>query len=112
MAGTAFKSIDKNRFKKIYPAKRRAPVLAKQSVKNIVLENAKLLFTEASGVTSKSFTFTQEYESVPTVTHGIRSEQGDMVLVKITSLTTQSVTIEVSAPFDGSIDLHITEISS
>ena len=112
MAGTAFKSIDKNRFKKIYPAKRFAPILGKQSNKNVVLENTKLLFTEASGTTSVSYSFTETYDSVPTVTHGIRSTQGDMVLVKITTLTTQSVTIEVSAPFDGSIDLHITEIGS
>ena len=112
MAGTAFKSLDKNRFKKIYPAKRFAPDLVKQSEKNIVLENTKLNFTEASGTTTATYTFTQKYETVPTVTHGIRSAQGDMVLVKITTLTTQSVTVEVSAPFDGSIDLHITEISS
>ena len=112
MAGTAFKSIDKNRMKKIYPARRFAPVLVMQSEKNIVLENTKLIFTEASGATSKSYTFTEIYSTVPTVTHGVRSEQGDMVLVKITALTNQSVTVEVSAPFDGSIDLHITEIGS
>tara|TARA_A100001015_G_scaffold260012_1_gene304388 strand:+ start:5802 stop:6140 length:339 start_codon:yes stop_codon:yes gene_type:complete len=112
MAGTAFKSIDKNRFKKIYPAKRFAPVLAKQSEKNIILENAKLVFNEASGTTSMTYTFEQKFATVPTVTHGVRSQLGDMVLVKITNLTSQSVSVEVSAPFDGSIDLHITEIGS
>jgi len=112
MAGTAFKSIDKNRFKKIYPAKRFAPVLAKQSEKNIVLENTKLVFTEASGQTTQTYTFTEAYSTIPTVTHGVRSVDGDMVLVKITTLTTQAVTVEVSAAFDGFIDLHITEIGS
>ena len=112
MAGTVFKSIDKQRFKKIYPAKRRAPTVVKQSAKNIVIETATLTFTESSSVTSKTYTFTETYEANPNVTYGVKSTSGDMVLVKITSLSTQSVTVEISAPFDGTVDLQIVEIAA
>ena len=112
MAGTAFKSVDKQRFKKIYPAHRFKPVVVKQTSKGLTFESTSLQFTEASGTTSQTYTFTQQYTVLPNVTHGIRSTDGDMVLVKITSLTTSSVTIEVSAPFDGSIDSQIVEIES
>lgn len=112
MAGTAFKSVDKQRFKKIYPAKRHAPVLVKQTNKGLTLESTSLEFTESSGTTSKTYTFTQAFLALPNVTHGIRSTNGDMVLVKITALSKTAVTIEVSAAFDGSIDLQIVEIES
>jgi|SRR5210317_134253 hypothetical protein len=112
MAGTVFKSIDRQRFKKIYPAKRRAPSFVKQSSKNIVIETATLTFAESSSVTSKTYTFVETYEANPNVTYGVKSTNGDMVLVKITSLTALAVTIEVSAPFDGTVDLQIVEIES
>lgn len=112
MAGTVFKSIDKQRYKKIYPANRFAPIVVKQSAKNIVLETATMNFSEDSSVTTKTYYFTETYEASPNVTYGVKSTSGDMVLVKITSLTNQSVTVEISAPFTGTIDLQIVEISA
>ena len=110
MAGTAFKSIDKERYKKIYPAKRFAPKWVKQSRKSLIIEAGKLEFTESSGVTSKTYTYKQLYASTPNITFGVNSTLGDMVLIKITAATNQTVTVEVSAAFDGSIDLQIMEI--
>jgi hypothetical protein len=112
MAGTVFKNIDKQRYKKIYPAKRHVPVVVKQSVKNIVIETASLTFSESSSATTSTYTFKQPYESIPNVTYGVTSTTGDMVLVKITSLTVTTVIVEISAPFDGSVDLQIMEISA
>lgn len=112
MAGTVFKNIDKQRFKKIYPAKRHVPIVVKQSVKNVVIETASLNFQESSSITTLTYNFTQQYESIPNVTHGVNSTSGDMILVKITSLTLTAVIVEISAPFDGSVDLQIMEISA
>ena len=91
MAGTVFKNIDKQRFKKIYPAKRHVPIVVKQSVKNIVIETASLTFQESSPITTLTYNFTQRYETIPNVTYGVTSTAGDMVLVKITSLTLTAV---------------------
>ena len=110
MAGTAFKSVDKQRFKKIYPAHRFKPALVVQSTNNLTIESTSIDFTEASGVTTKTYTFQEVYSQAPNVTYGVKSTLGDMVLVKITTLTTNAVTIEVSAAFDGSVDLQIVEI--
>ena len=112
MAGTVFRSVDKQRFKKIYPAKRFAPIMVLQSEKNMVIETGVLNFTEASGTTSQTYNFTQIYEEVPTVVVGVNSIAGDMVLIKVTQLNNQSVTIEISAPFDGKVDLQIMEIGA
>ena len=112
MASTTFKRLDKQRYKKIYPAKRFKPVMVVQTEKSLAIETATLIFTEASSATTATYTFTSVFEANPNVTYGVRSAAGDMVLVKITELTTQSVSIEVSAPFDGSIDLQIVEIGS
>ena len=46
------------------------------------------------------------------MTYGVTSTAGDMVLVKITSLTLAAVIVEISAPFDGSVDLQIMEIAA
>jgi hypothetical protein len=110
MAQTTFKRLDKQRFKKIYPAKRFKPVMVVQTEKSLAIETATLTFTEASSATTATYTFTSTFDSIPNVTPGIKSTDGDMVLVKITALTTQSVTVEISAPFDGTIDLQIVEI--
>ena len=112
MASTTFKRLDKQRFKKIYPAKRFKPVMVVQTEKSLAIETATLIFTEASSATSATYNFTSAFATVPNVTYGVKSTAGDMVLVKITALTTQSVTIEVSAPFDGSIDLQVVEIGT
>ena len=110
MSSTTFKRFDKQRFRKTYPTRRRRPIVALISDSSFTLEAASLTFTEASGSTSATYTFTKSYTAAPTVTYGVHSTNGDMVVVRISSISNTAVTIEVSAPFDGTIDLQILEI--
>ena len=110
MGSTTFKKIDRQRFKKLYPAYRKTPRPATISDQSILLESASLTFTEASGITTKTYVFDNSYESVPTITYGVVSSAGDMVVVRIKEITTQRVVIEVSAAFDGTIDIQILQV--
>ena len=110
MGFTTFKKIDRQRYKKLYPAYRKTPRIATISDKSILLESESVLFTEASGATTATYVFESQFESIPTVTHGITSESGDMVIARIIELTTQRVVIEVSAPFDGAVDIQILQV--
>lgn len=110
MAGTTFKTFDKQRFRKTYPSVRKRPITALISDSNFTLESTNLTFTEASGTTSATYNFNNTYINTPTVTYGVQSLDGEMVVVRISSISNTSVTIELSAPFDGSIDLQILEI--
>ena len=75
-----------------------------------MLESESLLFTEASGNTRATYKFKSQFESIPTVTHGITSTSGDMVIARIIELTTTKVVVEVSAPFDGAIDIQVLQV--
>ena len=110
MGATTFKKIDRQRYKKIYPAKRRTPRSAVISDKPLILESEKINFTEASGETAANYKFKNVYETVPTITYGVTSNNGDMVIVRVTAISTQEVFLEVSAPFEGSVDIQILEI--
>ena len=111
MGATTFKRIDRQRYKKLYPALRKTPRMATISDKSILLESDSIEFTEASGTTSATYTFKSQFESIPTVTHGVTSASGDMVLVRITELTLTRAVFEVSAPFDGSIDVQVLKVA-
>ena len=110
MSSTSYKYFDKQRFKKTYPIRRRRPITAVISDKGITLESAGIVFTEASGITQKTYNFKEPYNSAPTVTYGVHSTNGDMVVVRISAITTSGVTIELSAPFDGTVDIQVLEI--
>lgn len=110
MSATTFKKIDRQRYKKIYPARRKTPRLATISDKSIAIESKSITFTEASGVTTATYKFQTSYKSVPTVTFGVTSTNGDMVIPRITSITTTFVIVEVSAAFDGSVDIQILQV--
>ena len=110
MGSTTFKKIDRQRYKKLYPAYRKTPRPATISDQSIHLESAQLNFSEGSGITSKTYLFENPYESVPTITYGVVSSSGDMVVVRIKEITTQRVVVEVSAPFDGSIDIQVLQV--
>ena len=110
MAGTKFKRIDRQRFKKIYPGLRRTPVPATISDQTIVLESTSIVFTEASGITQKEYQFQSDYTAVPTVTMGITSSEGDMVIARIVEITTQRVVVDVTAAFDGAIDVQVIQV--
>jgi hypothetical protein len=111
MGATTFKKIDRQRYKKIYPANRKTPKMAVISDKSIIIESKTIDFTEASSVTTANYKFINTYETVPTVTYGVTSASGDMVIARITSVTITEVFIEVTAPFDGSVDIQILQVS-
>tara|TARA_B100000700_G_C14990026_1_gene830813 strand:- start:83 stop:424 length:342 start_codon:yes stop_codon:yes gene_type:complete len=110
MGYTTFKKIDRQRYKKIYPSKRKTPRNAVISDKSIVLESVSVAFTEASGTTVTRYQFRNKFETVPTVTVGVTSTSGDMVIPRITTITTTEVFIEVTAAFDGSVDIQVLQI--
>ena len=110
MGATTFKKIDRQRYKKLYPALRKTPRMAVISDKSILLESHSLIFTEASGITNATYVFECVYESVPTITHGVSSTSGDMVIARIIELTTQRAVFEVTAAFDGTIDIQILQV--
>ena len=110
MAGTKFKRIDRQRFKKIYPGLRKTPRYATIPDKSIVLESAQITFTEASSETRKAYIFQEQYDSVPTVTFGVSTVQGDMIIARIVEITTQRVVIDVTAPFDGFVDVQVIQV--
>ena len=110
MGYTTFKKIDRQRYKKLYPALRKTPRIATISDKSVLLESDSLAFTEASGITSATYTFQSQFEAIPTVTHGITSTSGDMVIARITELTTTRVVFQVSAAFDGAIDVQVLQV--
>jgi len=84
--------------------------MATISDKSILLESNSLTFTESSGITNKTYTFESQFESIPTVTHGVTSTSGDMVIARIIELTTTRVVFEVTAAFDGTIDVQIIQV--
>ena len=110
MGATTFKKIDRQRYKKLYPALRKTPRMATISDKSILLESNSIAFSESSGITGGTYTFECTYESIPTVTHGVTSTSGDMVIARIIELTTTRVVFEVTAAFDGSIDVQILQV--
>jgi len=110
MAGTKFKRIDRQRYKKIYPGLRKTPRMATISDKSIVLESFQIAFTEASSETRKAYVFQEQYEAVPTVTFGVSTAAGDMVIARIVEITTQRVVIDVTAPFDGFVDIQVIQV--
>jgi hypothetical protein len=110
MGATTFKKIDRQRFKKLYPAYRKTPRMATISDKSILLESATITCAEASGQTRYIYQFDGEFESVPTITYGITSEQGDMIILRMKEITTQRVVLDLSAPFDGTINLQVIQV--
>ena len=110
MGSTTFKKIDRQRLKKIYPAHRKTPRIATISDKSVLLESDSIPFNESDGITTKTYIFKSQFESIPTVTHGITSTSGDMVIARIIELTLTRVVVQVSAPFDGNVDIQVLQV--
>lgn len=110
MGSTTFKRIDRQRYKKLYPSLRKTPRNATISDRSILIESKSIVFTESTGITRKEYSFETAYSTVPTITYGVTSTNGDMVIARIVEITTQSVTIDVTAPFDGTVDIQILQV--
>ena len=104
-----FTKKDQNRLKKVYRYIRRKPsymFCSKDDFKMIV---GSITFTNSSAETY-SFPTTVTYSNIPIITaisYDSLSNGAADVNIFVTSLTTTSVTLESSAPFDGEVHFQI-----
>ena len=96
-----FKKIDRNRWRKVYPTVRAIPRQSWIPDNDAILETAMISFTNSS---EQSYTFTGTYTSAPTVVAIADTED---VNVFISSVTTLTVTVGASAAFTGNVYLQI-----
>ena len=94
------KRYDANRRRKTYPYIRRVPVYKYEGDSQVIIETASVVFTATDEVTH---TFTSAFTAVPTVTLTAKS---DNVNVYISAITTTSITINASAEFTGTVEMH------
>ena len=100
MGATTFKRIDRQRYKKLYPALRKTPKMATISDKSILLESTSLAFTESSGITSATYVFSNAFESIPTVTHGVTSTAAELnILDGVTSTAAELNILDLAMQF-------------
>lgn len=106
------KLYDVNRAKKVYPLLRVKPNYVRDIDLNeggggsgIDVEVAILPFNNSE---EETYTFGEGflYQSIPIV---VATPSDDNVNIFISALTTESVTIQSSAPFTGTVHLHIYE---
>lgn len=98
------KRYDANRRRKTYPFVRRVPVYKFEGENQVIIETASVAFTAADEVTH---TFTEPFTAAPVVT---LTAKEDNVNVYISAVTTTSVTINASAAFTGSVELHAIQV--
>ncbi len=112
MAGTTFKKKNKNRFKKVYPYIRRAPVFELvSSGQETIIEITALNFVNSS---SETYSFAETFLNAPIVTVTSVDSQGNNtanVNVFINSVSTTSVTVETSQNFTGTVHIHAISIT-
>jgi len=106
------KEYDVNRAKKVYPLLRVKPNYVRDINLNeqgegggVNVEVAILPFNNSEEETH-SFDGTVIYQSIPVV---VATPTDDNINIFISSLTTEIVTIQSSAPFTGTVHLHIYE---
>jgi hypothetical protein len=111
MAGSTFKKKNKNRFKKVYPYIRRAPVYELVSdAQSVSIETSILTFTNSS---SETYTFAATFLEAPIVTvTTVDSESNDTANVNavVSSVTATSVTVQTSQTFTGTVHIHAISI--
>ena len=109
MGFTTFRRRDGQRFRKVYPRIRKTPRFFTISDDTMVVESEKVPMNVE---TTKSYTFTTVYNSIPTVQLTAQASTDDqgMVNVFITSLTLTDVTWETSAPFTGQIHIQVITV--
>lgn len=99
---------DKNRFRKVYNFIRKKPVMGEDT--NVIVESTTINFANTD---TGSHTFTRLFTSAPYVTATAFDSAGNEsanVNVFITAVSTTSVTIQTSAPFNG--EVHIQAIQN
>ena len=105
----SFSKKDRNRHRKIYNYLRRKPSYEYCTNSDFQLIVSSLTFSNSSAETF-FFPSTVSYSNIPIVTavsYDSLSNNSADVNVFITSLTTTSVTIETSAPFNGEVHFQV-----
>ena len=99
-----FKTRDTSRLKKVYPVTRQKPRYQLISDQAVVYEKGTLNFINSS---SESFSFKETYSSPPPVSISVTTTDEGLVNVYISTLTNETITIEASAPFTGTVEINI-----
>lgn len=110
MGKASFKRRDKNRFRKIYPYIRKAPVYEYCSNKEVEIEVGEISYSNSN---TGTHTFTSTFLTVPTITaisYDSESNSTANVNVYIRSVSTTAVIIETSAPFTGKVHFHAIRV--
>ena len=111
MAGTKFTKRDLNRFRKIYRYIRKKPKNIFMSDKPVTLEAFYVDFDGSS--TSKTYTFTQLFDSAPYVTatsvDNLSNSQAN-VNVFVSTVTKTEATFEISALAECRVHFHAMHI--
>lgn len=102
--------INQNQYRKIYPGIRKKPDMITVGGLGVDIEIAILSF---NGESSATYTFTNRYDTYPTVhaTAGTGAGLSGNVNLYVSSIDTTSVTISSSAPFKGTAHLVVVERS-
>lgn len=100
------KYYDANRVRKTYPLVRLKPKPTEITNINASGLNVEVAVIDYVNSSSETYTFVETYTAIPVIAVTPESEN---VNLYITALTTTSVTIESSAPFNGKVHLHVYE---
>ena len=112
MAGIKFKKRDLNRFRKVYPFIREAPVESFTSGEAFVIEVGEAEFSDSSSVT---YSFNETFTSAPTITAvavDSNSNNSANVNIFVSSISTTAVTLESSQNFSGTVSFHVIQVGA
>jgi len=101
---------DKNRYRKVYRYIRKKPVYEYSSNEEFEMIAGYLTFTNSSGPETYTFPGTVSFSNVPIVNvTSVDSESNGQANVNafVTSITTTSLSVSVSAPFTGRVHFII-----
>ena len=110
MGKASFKRRDKNRFRKVYPYIRKAPVYEYCSKNDVEIEVGEISYSNSD---TGTYTFESTFLTAPFITAVSYDSEGNAtanVNVYISSVSTSSVTIKTSAPFTGKVHFHAIRV--
>jgi len=110
MGKAYFKKRDKNRYRKVYPYIRKAPVYEYCSGVPVEIEVGEIEF---SNTNTGTHTFATAWENVPFITaisYDSESNNTANVNVYVHSVSLTSVTIKTSAAFTGKVHFHAIRV--
>jgi len=106
MGKASFKKKDKNRYRKVYPYIRKAPVYEYCSDIPVEIEVGEIIFTNTD---TGTYNFTSTFLSVPMITaisYDSESNNQANVNIYIESVNRNTVVIKSSAAFTGKVHFH------